>query len=42
MTGAAVATTIGRGVGCAYLFWYLFAGRGHLEFGRATWRFRRL
>ena len=32
VTGAAVATTIGRGVGCAYLFWYLFAGRGRLEF----------
>ena len=31
VTGAAVATTIGRGVGCAYLFWYLFAGRA-LEF----------
>jgi putative MATE family efflux protein len=35
VTGAAVATTIGRGVGCAYLFWYLFAGKGRLEFG---WR----
>ncbi len=35
VTGAAVATTIGRGAGCAYLFWYLFAGRGRLEFG---WR----
>jgi len=32
VTGAAVATTIGRGVGCAYLFWYLFAGKGRLEF----------
>ena len=32
VTGAAVATTIGRGIGCAYLFWYLFAGRGRLEF----------
>ena len=27
VTGAAVATTIGRGAGCAYPFWYLFAGR---------------
>jgi putative MATE family efflux protein len=32
VTGAAVATTIGRGVGVAYLFWYLFAGRGRLQF----------
>jgi putative MATE family efflux protein len=32
VTGAAVATTIGRGAGVAYLFWYLFAGRGRLEF----------
>jgi putative MATE family efflux protein len=32
VTGAAVATTIGRGVGCAYLFYYLFAGKGRLAF----------
>lgn len=32
VTGAAVATTIGRGVGVLYLFWYLFAGRGRLQF----------
>ncbi len=32
VTGAAVATTIGRGIGVAYLFWYLFAGRGRLSF----------
>lgn len=32
VTGAAVATTIGRSIGCAYLFWYLFAGKGRLEF----------
>jgi putative MATE family efflux protein len=32
VTGAAVATTIGRGVGVLYLFWYLFAGRGRLSF----------
>ncbi|MDX1556335.1 MAG: MATE family efflux transporter [Xanthomonadales bacterium] len=32
VTGAAVATTIGRGLGCVYLFWYLFAGKGRLEF----------
>ncbi|HKJ15893.1 MAG TPA: MATE family efflux transporter [Xanthomonadales bacterium] len=33
VTGAAVATTIGRGVGCLYLFYYLFAGKGRLAFG---------
>jgi putative MATE family efflux protein len=33
VTGAAVATTIGRSVGVAYLVWYLFASRGRLEFG---------
>ena len=32
VTGAAVATTIGRSVGVAYLFWYLFGGRGRLNF----------
>ena len=32
VTGAAVATTIGRGIGCAYLVWYLFAGKGRIEF----------
>ena len=32
VTGAAVATTIGRGVGCLYLFHYLFSGKGRLEF----------
>ncbi|HET6629216.1 MAG TPA: MATE family efflux transporter [Woeseiaceae bacterium] len=33
VTGAAVATTIGRGAGVAYLAWYLFAGRGRLRLG---------
>lgn len=33
VTGAAVATTIGRGIGCTYLFYYLFAGKGRLAFG---------
>jgi putative MATE family efflux protein len=32
VTGAAVATTIGRGSGVLYLFYYLFAGKGRLEF----------
>lgn len=32
VTGAAVATTIGRGIGVMYLTWYLFGGKGRLEF----------
>ncbi len=32
VAGAAVATTIGRGIGVLYLFWYLFGGRGRLQF----------
>ena len=32
VTGAAVATTIGRSIGVLYLLWYLFGGRGRLQF----------
>ncbi len=37
VTGAAVATTIGRGVGVAYQLWYLLGGGGRIAF-----RFRHL
>jgi putative MATE family efflux protein len=32
VTGAAVATTIGRGIGVIYQLWYLMNGRGRIEF----------
>lgn len=32
VTGAAIATTIGRGIGVIYLFYYLFGGKGRLQF----------
>jgi putative MATE family efflux protein len=34
VTGAAIATTIGRSVGVVYQLWYLFGGRGRLAFQR--------
>lgn len=34
VTGAAIATTIGRGIGVIYLFYYLFGGKGRLKFRR--------
>ena len=39
VTGAAVATTIGRGVGVAYQLWYLMNGRGRIAFAREHLRF---
>jgi putative MATE family efflux protein len=32
VTGAAVATTIGRGIGVVYLLYYLFGGKGRFRF----------
>ena len=39
ITGAAVATTIGRGVGVLYQLWCLRQGRGHLRVGRQHLRY---
>lgn len=39
VTGAAVATTIGRGIGVAYQLWYLMNGRGRLAFAVQHLRF---
>lgn len=39
VTGAAVATTIGRGVGVVYQLYYLVGGRGRLEFHTRHLRF---
>jgi putative MATE family efflux protein len=39
VTGAAVATTIGRGTGVAYQLWYLMKGRGRIAFTMQHLRF---
>lgn len=39
VTGAAVATTIGRSIGVAYQLWYLLRGSGRLEFRLGHLRF---
>ena len=39
VTGAAVATTIGRSVGVVYQLWYLLNGRGRLAFAAQHLRF---
>ena len=40
VTGAAVATTIGRGIGVLYQLWYLMNGRGRLAFQYHNLRFQ--
>jgi putative MATE family efflux protein len=40
VTGAAVATTIGRGIGVIYQLWYLMNGRGRIEFHIRYLKFR--
>jgi len=39
VTGAAVGTTIGRGVGVAYAAWCLFRFGGRIHVNRESWRF---
>lgn len=40
VTGAAIATTIGRGIGVLYLAWYLIASKGRLRFRLVHLRLR--
>ncbi|HNP64723.1 MAG TPA: MATE family efflux transporter [Woeseiaceae bacterium] len=42
VTGAAVATTIGRGAGILYQLWYLLNGRGRIKFHVRDLKFRLL
>ena len=37
VTGAAVGTTIGRGIGVAYAAWHLFRPGGRIHVSRASW-----
>lgn len=39
VTGAAVGTTIGRGIGVAFAAWNLFRPGGRIHVGRESWRF---
>lgn len=39
VTGAAVGTTIGRGIGVAYAAWTLFRPGGRIHVDRESWRF---
>lgn len=39
VTGAAVGTTIGRGIGVAYAAWSLFRPGGRIHVDRESWRF---
>jgi putative MATE family efflux protein len=38
VTGAAVGTTIGRGCGVLFAFWYLFKGEKRFHIHRSNWR----
>jgi len=39
VTGAAVGTTIGRGIGVAFAAWHLFRADGRIHLDRESWRF---
>jgi putative MATE family efflux protein len=40
LTGAAVATTIGRGTGVLFQLWLLRSGRGRIQVARGAWKVR--